>query len=117
MRILWICLVAVMWTCCACTTESRARKDADEAFKAGQQSAQPAAVVIFRGFVRKTVVPWTESLTLAEALLQAEYTGFWDPRSITITRQGEVYRINPKRLVSGQENPTLEPGDVVDVER
>ena len=117
MRTLLACVIVVMWGCGACTTESRARRDADAAFKAGQQSAQPAMVVIFRGFVRKTIVPWTKDLTLAEALLQAEYTGSWDPRSITVTRQGEVYRIDPKRLLRGQENPTLEAGDVVEVQR
>jgi hypothetical protein len=75
------------------------------------------AVVYFRGFVRKSFVPWIEDLTLAKAILQAEYTGQWDPHLITITRQGRVFHVNPKRLLSGLDDPALEPGDIVEVQR
>jgi hypothetical protein len=120
MRKYFGCLLGVALGVSACTTKSSAKRQADAAFQAGQQQAQQAqqgAVVYFRGFVRKPAVPWAEDLTLAKALLQAEYTGMWDPRLITITRKGETFRINPKRLLSGQEDPVLEPGDIVEVQR
>lgn len=63
------------------------------------------------------MVPWTEDLTLAAALIAAEYQGSWDPHSIFILRMGQTYRVNPKRLLSGTENPALEPGDIVEVRR
>jgi len=72
-------------------------------------------MVYFRGDVRKPGVPWAEELTLSKGLLAAEYTGIWDPHSILIIRKGEPFKINPKRLLSGEEDPTLEPGDVVEV--
>ena len=106
-----------------CTTTSKARRDAQAAFDAGQRQAQEARqaqqtpVVHFRGLVRKPTVPWTEDLTLAKALLQAEYTGLWDPHLILLTRQGETYRIDPKRLLSGQDDVPLKPDDLIEVQR
>jgi hypothetical protein len=107
----------------ACTTTSKARRDAQAAFEAGQQQAQQARqaqqspVVYFRGLLRKPTVPWTEDLTLAKALLQAEYTGLWDPHLITLTRKGETYRIDPKRLLSGQDDLPLQADDLIEVQR
>ena len=104
----------------ACTSASKARRDAQAAFEAGQRQAQQAQqnpVVYFRGPLRKLTVPWTEDLTLAKALLQAEYTGLWDPHRITLTRQGETYRIDPKRLLSGQDDRLLKPDDLIEVQR
>ena len=104
-----------------CTTKATARREAErKAFIATQQSAMPPQenqqlVVWFRGDVRNPRVPWTEGLTLAQALLAAQYTFNWDPHIITVTRQGEVHPVNPRRLLRGQEDPLLEPGDVVEV--
>lgn len=100
---------------------SRAKKDAASAFQAGQlqglEQTQPRPVVYFRGYVKRSAVPWAEDLTLSRALLEAEYTGFWEPRSIVIFREGNAWRINPKQLLSGREDPLLEPGDTVEVQR
>jgi hypothetical protein len=112
-------LLAVVLT--GCTTKAAARREAErKASIATQQSALAAQAnqepaVWFRGDVRNQRVPWTEGLTLAEALVAAHYTWNWDPRFISLTRNGEVHRINPKRLLRGQDNPILEPGDVVEV--
>lgn len=116
-------LVVVALGVAACTTTSRARRDAQAAFEAGQRQAQEARqtqqspVVYFRGPVRKPTVPWTEDLTLAKALLQAEYTGLWDPHLILLTRKGETHRIDPRRLLSGQEDVLLKPDDLIEVQR
>ena len=104
-----------------CVTKSRSQERARAAFLEGQHQAVPqeaqAPSVSFRGDVRKPSVPWTEDLTLAQALLAAEYTGLWDPHTITLVRHGQTYHINPKRLLSGAEDPALEPGDIVEVRR
>jgi hypothetical protein len=104
----------------ACVSKSAARRDAAHALAEGhqralaeQQQLQPA--VWFRGDVRHQRIPWTEGLTLSQALLSAQYTWNWDPRVITVTRNGEVHSVNPRRLLRGQEDPVLEPGDQVEV--
>jgi hypothetical protein len=106
----------------ACTTKSQAKRDARAAFEAGQQAqqarqGQQSPVVYFRGLVRKPIVAWTDDLTLAKALLQAEYTGLWDPHLITLTRKGETIRIDPKRLLSGLDDLPLKPDDLIEVQR
>lgn len=106
-----------------CTTKATARREAErKAFIATQQSAMPPPdnqqqqpAVWFRGDVRNQRVPWTEGLTLAQAIIAAHYTWNWDPRFISVTRKGEVYQVNPRHLLRGQEDPLLEPGDVVEV--
>jgi len=121
----WICgwclLFALVGSACVSKSKSEARAQA--AFLAGQQQAAAASasqtpVVSFRGDVKKPTVPWEEELTLGKALLTAEYTGLWDPHTISIIRQGKIYRINPRQLLSGvMEDPVLEPGDIVEVHR
>ena len=113
-----VLVFAVVLTGCA--TKATARREAEKAMIATQQSAMAAQAnqepaVWFRGDVRHQRVPWTEGLTLAEALVTAQYTGNWDPHRITLTRQGEVFVINPRRLLRGQDNPTLESGDLIEV--
>jgi hypothetical protein len=111
-------MVAV--TSSGCVSKSKSRLDAERAFVEGQQrvlaeelARQPA--VWFQGDIRNARVSWSEGLTLAQALLAAQYTWSWDPRFITVTRNGEVHPINPKRLLRGEEDPLLEPGDVIEV--
>ena len=121
MKLLLNCCLSLALVTGGCVTKSGSKERARAAFlegqhQAGQQQTQ-APSVSFRGDVRKPSVPWTEDLTLAQALLAAEYTGLWDPRTITLQRQGQTYRINPKRLLSGAEDPALEPGDIVEVRR
>ena len=108
-----------------CVSKSRARADAQAAYQRGlldaqrlqQQQTTQRPTVMVRGEVRKPVIPWTETLTLSRAFVAAEYLGLATPRSIVVTRRGEAYRVNPKRLLSGAEDPMLEPGDLVDIVR
>jgi|SRR5882672_64102 len=113
-----ILLLALALT--GCVTKATARREAEKAFVEAQQREQAEQErqhpsVWFRGEVRNQRVPWTEGLTLAQALLAAQYTSNWDPHLITVTRQGEVHPVNARRLMRGQEDPLLEPGDVVEV--
>jgi hypothetical protein len=119
--VLLICLCLLGSLSSGCVSKSNARLQAEKAFLEGQQKAlveqqqqlQPA--VWFRGDIRNQRVPWTEGLTLSRALLAAQYTWSWDPRTITVTRAGELYAVDAKRLLRGLEDPELEPGDVVEV--
>jgi hypothetical protein len=118
------CALALSLVGCGCTANSKAKLQAQSAFQAGQlqalqsqTGAQPAPMVSFRGEVQNRQVVWSEGLTLANALVAAQYTGLWDPRDIFITRRGQRYRIDPKALLRGEEDPLLEPGDIVDIRR
>ncbi len=79
----------------------------------GQPVPEQGAFVTVRGLVRNPVIPWTEELTLAQAIVQADYYGFGDPREITVIRQGVAYPVDPRRLLKGLSNGLLAPGDVV----
>ncbi|HKQ40006.1 MAG TPA: hypothetical protein VJ063_18150 [Verrucomicrobiae bacterium] len=85
---------------------------------AGAQDAmrQAQMVVQVRGDVRNRVVPWNGDLTLAAALVEADYIGRLDPLSVTVTRARKVYRFSTSRLLSGGDM-FLEPGDVIDIHR
>jgi hypothetical protein len=66
------------------------------------------------GSVKNPEIPWAEGLTLAKALVGADYAGRRDPSEIVVTRQREQIRINPKDLLRGANVP-LEPGDTVEL--
>jgi len=121
MKALFILLAAVVFAAAGCA--GRAKQREAEAFRRGQQQALDAQqlaqepAVWFRGMVRHARVAWRENLTLAQALAAADYTGALDPTRINVIRQGQTYRIDPKRLLRGAEDPVLEPGDVVEIAR
>ena len=113
-------LVAVTFG--GCVSKSKADAREREAYLAGQQQAaarmQQAQMqgqgpcVTVNGEVRNRVVPWTEGLTLAKALVAADYYGAADPGQILIVHNGIATRIEPARLLSGVDIP-LQPGDIV----
>jgi hypothetical protein len=114
-----------------CVSKAKARKQAEQAFIAGQQQAmqrmqqqgtgvepglarttQPTVTLL--GSVRKSSVPWTPDLTLAKALVEGEYTGSSDPTEIYIVRGGIARPVDPAKLIGGQDIP-LQAGDMVQV--
>jgi hypothetical protein len=103
-----------------CITRSQSRADAKAAYQAGQRDAyahiaalQRTSVVVI-GPVQNPEVQWTEGLTLAQAILAANYTGHGNPKEIILTRQGETTRIDPKDLLRGNDVP-LQPGDTITI--
>lgn len=101
-----------------CITRSQSRADAEAAYKAGEHDAyariaalQRTSVVVI-GPVQNPEVQWTEGLTLAQAILATNYTGHGNPKEITLMRQGETTKIDPKDLLRGNDVP-LQPGDTV----
>ena len=101
-----------------CVTRSQADARARAAYFEGQKAAFASMAqgqgVVFVGPVQYPHVPWVEGLTLSQAIATANYTGHRNPKSITITRQGEQASINPKDLLNGHVVP-LEPGDTITI--
>lgn len=83
------------------------------------QTGQPiqATTVLVRGNVTNPIVNWTENMTLAEAIVAAGYRDTFSPHMILLIRNGQMFRIDPNRLLSGAVNPVLEPGDAIDLQQ
>ena len=102
-----------------CVTKAKAREQARAAFMAGQQSAmmrmsQPQKpVVTLIGQVQTPTLPWTEGLTLAQAIVNAGYSGK-DPKQIFIVRGGQAVPVDPKQLLNGEDVP-LQAGDLIQI--
>ena len=119
MRHLLICVVLAL-VATSCVTKSGARREAQKTlFESQQREAmeqqQREPAVWFRGDIRHPRVPWREDLTLVEALDSAHYTRDQNPHVLTVTRKGEVFKVDVRRLLRGQDNPVLEPNDIIDV--
>lgn len=104
---------------CGCTTKAKAKADARAAYMAGQQQAleralQSRSSVSILGPVRNPLVTWTAGLTLAQALVAADYYSRTDPKEILIVRNGQPLNVDPKQLLAGEDIP-LEAGDVVQI--
>jgi hypothetical protein len=102
-----------------CETKSRARLEARQAYVEGQeqaleQSRPKPPVVTVTGPVHNRVIPWTDQLTLGQAYLAAEYTGYIRPRLLRVTRDGQTAEIKFSALVNGEDLP-LQPGDAIQV--
>ena len=116
--IFWVLLLALGLA--GCTTQSKSNAQAREAFVAGQQQALArmlqarAPNVTLLGPVHNPVMPWTEDLTLAKAIVAAGYYGRTGPKGIVIHRNGQEMPVDPKQLLSGEDVP-LQAGDVVEV--
>jgi len=116
--------VLLMITFGGCVSKSKAQAQARTAYLAGQQEAiarmqqvqsqgQGPSVTV-NGEVRNRVVPWAEGMTLAKALVAADYLGAADPAAIIIVHNGIATRFEPRQLLSGVDIP-LQPGDIVQI--
>lgn len=122
MELGWVALaVLVLLTGCASKSNTKLREEnayLRGQLEAAQQVREPQQpTVFFRGLVRQTRVPWREELTLTQALAEAQFTGTSDPTILRILRKGQVYSVDVRRLLRGQEDPVLELNDVVEVTR
>ena len=111
-----LCLLFLL----GCVSKAKAKRDAHAAFMAGQQDAMRRAQlqaaqgpsITVNGPVRNPVLPWSEDLTVAKALVEAEYTLPGDPAEILLVRSGRAFRLELQQLFSGRDVP-LEPGDII----
>src|SRR5205814_5028643 len=115
------CLVAALsFALAGCTTQAKADARARAAFIAGQQQAlaqatsAPRTNIMFIGPVRQREVPWSDGLTLAQAIAAAGYTDARDPKTIFVNRQRVRIPFDPQALLQGKDFP-LEPGDTVEI--
>jgi hypothetical protein len=109
-----------------CVTKAKADAQARAAFTAGQQEAlraqqgpqQPQSgatqKVTIMGQVKNPVLPWQPGLTLAQAILDAGYSGSTDPTDVLVVRNGVATRVEVDKLLTGQDLPLL-PGDLVQI--
>lgn len=108
-----------------CTTRKQAHTQAQAAYLAGQRDAllqaqaQAATAAVgpdisVRGQVANAIVPWSDGLTLIQAIAAAGYQGRRDPKSIVVTRRGESLTVGVREVLRGQDLP-LEPGDVIEI--
>ncbi len=65
------------------------------------------------GPVQNHVIQWTEELTLAKAIVIAEYQEQRNPREILIHRGGEEFRIHPNTLLKGQDIPLQARDEII----
>ena len=114
-------LVVGGWLGTGCTTQSRARMEARDAYLAGQNAAlQPAQSstgmpgVTIIGPVQNRNIPWIAGMTLLQALATADYQDARGPKEIIITRDGESATLNPSVLFDGSVVP-LEAGDIIEL--
>ena len=121
-RFIFVLALVIALPFTGCVSQEKADAKARAAFVAGQQQAatrmqqlQPQAQgpsVIVNGEVRNHIVPWTEGLTLAAALVAADYYGAADPSMVYLVRGGRAMLIDTKQLLAGKDVP-LQEGDVV----
>jgi len=64
------------------------------------------------GAVKNPLLIWSDGLTLARALVLAEYQRNSAPSSITIYRNNQPLQIDPQAVLNGADYP-LFPGDIV----
>ncbi len=116
-----VTLLAVPLLSNGCVSKAKADAQARAAFFAGQQQAAqqlqvqatgPSITVV--GEVRNKLLPWTIGLTLAKAVIAADYYGARDPVEITIIRDNEQIHVDPHSLLSGEDVP-LFPRDIIEL--
>ena len=120
---LLFCLALLLCSALAgCVTKAQAKARERAAYIAGeqaavvrlQQSQAQGPSVRINGPVKNPVVPWTEGLTLSQAIFAAEYQTVGDPLEIMVVRGGLARLVNVRNLLGGQDVP-LQPGDVIQI--
>ena len=122
-----LCIAVVALAVVGCVSQSKSEERARRAFIEGQKASATTAaqqspatqtkVVTVLGEVRNTAIPWTEGLTLAQAIARATHTGFRSPRAIVL-RHGDESATFAMNFVlqNGNEIP-VEPGDIIELVR
>jgi hypothetical protein len=116
-------LFAAALALAGCVTKREADAKARQAYAEGERSGmlrmQQQALgpnVTLVGDVSNGTIPWTEDLTLAKAIVAAGYNGKTDPTDIVIVRGGRGIRVDPKKLLAGEDVPLMNH-DIVSIRR
>ncbi len=119
MRQTTVILLVLLLAGCVSNKEATFREH--QAYIAGEQQGaklsqpqQPLQITV-HGPVRNSIVPWEDDLTLAKAIVTADYTGFMNPILIRVIRNGQkIEEMKGIDLLHGHDVP-LAPGDIVDI--
>jgi hypothetical protein len=123
--VLYVWPVVLVFLLAGCVSKREADMRQREGFLAGQQQAQadqaraaqkgqPPTTVTVIGKVKNGTVPWTEDMTVAQAIVAADYQGWDNPKRIEVTHNGELIELTPHQLLHGGDFP-VEPGDTIKV--
>lgn len=101
-----------------CAGKDRSQRQLQDAFRAGYRQGLlerrvQGTDIFVSGPVRHAHVGWREGLTLAEALLEAEYLAAETPRQIILHRGPHEWELTGQQLLTG-EDFLLEPGDLIE---
>jgi len=115
-------MVLLAFLTSGCMAKNKADAQARAAFFAGQRQAVEMVqraqamgpTVTILGPVRNPTIPWTNELTLAKALIAADYFGRTDPSEILVVRNGQATTHDPKKLLNGEDVP-LQPRDIIEI--
>jgi len=114
------CALLILAGCATRRTILRETRDAyiagrqDAAAQAAQAAKTQTPAVTVRGNVTNPVIPWSEDLTLARAIIEADDQSLTNPRKIFLTRGNRTIEILPRQLLNGFDIP-LEAGDIVTI--
>lgn len=112
-------IIAALTVSIGCASTSKARAKADAESRAAQQQAlrleeARKRSISFTGPVVNPLVPWTEGLTLGQAMGAAGWRSKNDPRLIILTRGQEIVTMTPEHALQAAGEP-VQPGDHVDM--
>jgi hypothetical protein len=116
-RLLPFLLLAMI---CGCASKAKRQAQAQAAYRMGQQQAYQQVIEARRinirvlGPVQISEIQWSDGLTLAQAIVAANYTAKGTPRQIAILRQHERIPVDAQALLRGADYP-LEPGDAIEL--
>jgi hypothetical protein len=68
--------------------------------------------IIVIGPVQNREIPWADGLTMAQAIVAANYSAHGNPKEIILLCRGESAGIDPTDLLRVHNVP-LEPGDTI----
>jgi hypothetical protein len=118
-----LCLLFIDMTGAGCVSKKKEELESRRAYVAGQQQAMQAAaitarqqqgpVVFVQGQVRNPIVPWEEGLKLSQAIVNADYTAFMNPRLVRVLRDGQVVAEFQGVDLLHRQDMELESGDTV----
>ena len=126
MKLLNAVLIFLFLAACGCANKAKQQVQIRRAYAAGEQAARAQmekaqqqqqqlttdSQVRILARVRNPVLNWEPGLTLARAIVEAEYDNTRTPTAITIYRSNQQVSIDPQRLLDGEDYP-LFAGDVV----
>ncbi|HWD93663.1 MAG TPA: hypothetical protein VG938_15075 [Verrucomicrobiae bacterium] len=109
-----------------CASKAKQQAQVRRAYAAGEQAARAQmeqhqrqqeqltadSQVRILGHVRNPLLNWEPGLTLARALVEADYENGRTPTAIVIYRNNQQVNIDPQRLMEGEDYP-LFAGDIV----